>query len=1129
MADNGNKIYKQIIELPKTVAEAVRKAMRDEKAAGGGGVPNPVSGQAAAAAAAANAKNAEISAKKARKEAALREVRELEDIKIEYASKKRMLADYNASTNQIAANARSAEYSRRYEFEKIQRDRDALIERAAAMPVSERANSSIGSEISKKDLELSTARTDYDLAIQETKASKRALNAGNLKAQKVIKDITRVSRSIEALKDEIDNIDEYLVDALDTTPVKKLEKETTKLTRAFGILKASAGTIRVIGAGLGAALGGVVGGIAAARAMDPTEEIANLAIQTGMSLKNLSALRQAAREVGLEFDEVKASLVAVPQVLGEAFSGDSGAIELLTRMKLDVKELKGMSIDDAITKVLLQMGRLKADPQAVPLISAIIGEDVQSKLLPALRQMADQGIDYFAEKAVKAGTMVTDSSAKTAKATNNAIRDMQASLDGLAISISQKSGPQLEYMAKTFKELLPTITDAVMAMGNFAVKTIEVTKSTATFVAGVSSDVSNWSAAPAQSNFQHFVSKPLARFITGTTGIKDYSGSRVNEAKATGEYQAAIEAYANQIGGLPPPLPVNIGAPLPPLQLPPVKPQPTGSTTATATWYSDYFDASIPLDLPPAVKEGGASSIDVMKDSVASLTNELSILQQKLTELEQVQTLLNQQNAVKTGVDIAEMEVELAQGRIDAADLLTAKLDVADTNAQAEIDMLGEKEDLLTKIIAKSEEIAKLDPNQGVNVSGFKAELLVVKEQSALIGEQLAADKAAVVREVTQASLDASKTIAQSQIDIETELGNVQVDRAKAIADKLREFQIELAKINEMDGAGKARALLAYQEKLQLVERGMVAEENANRESLRFENEKALLEAAAEEGEFAKYQLGLKVFELEKQRIPVMREMLKVQLELAKTSGNVVKVAEYQQSLDMLDAYEGKLGRSKDAMFQIGETLKESLVSNVSGLLDGLIDGTQTLSQAFRSMALSIIKDLGSMAAKALTNLALNAILNAGGGGAGGAPVAASTGGQIGTLAGAQKLAGGGRVMGGGTVTSDSVPTLLSNQEFVVRGAAALQHGAYDFLNRFNSVGMQALTEYAAIDPSIYGDVGSGLGKVVGAGGVGGGSASVQLGLEEGLVLKHMDSPEGTKTLVKMLSKNRKQIKGMLG
>mgnify|MGYP000676920295 CR=1 FL=1 len=204
-----------------------------------------------------------------------------------------------------------------------------------------------------------------------------------------------------------------------------------------------------LGAGAGV---GVVGAVAAARAADPTEEIANLNIQTGMSLRTLSALRQAARMAGLEFDEVKAALVAVPQILGEAYSGDSGPIELLTRMKLSVEELKKMPLDQAITQVMLQLGRLKADPQAVPLISAIVGEDVQSKLMPALRLMADNGIEYFAKKAEEAGTMVTESSAKTAKNTNNAIRDMQTSLDGLAIAVSQKAGPNLEYLAKLFKD-----------------------------------------------------------------------------------------------------------------------------------------------------------------------------------------------------------------------------------------------------------------------------------------------------------------------------------------------------------------------------------------------------------------------------------------------------------------------------------------------------------------------------------------------------------------------------------------------------------------------------------------------------------------------------------------------------
>ena len=60
---------------------------------------------------------------------------------------------------------------------------------------------------------------------------------------------------------------------------------------------------------------------------------------------------------------------------------------------------------------------------------------------------------------------------------------------------------------------------------------------------------------------------------------------------------------------------------------------------------------------------------------------------------------------------------------------------------------------------------------------------------------------------------------------------------------------------------------------------------------------------------------------------------------------------------------------------------------------------------------------------------------------------------MIGTLFAAD----GGHIQGAGTSTSDSIPAMLSNNEFVSRAAVVQQQGALDFLHDFNRHGMAAL------------------------------------------------------------------------
>ncbi|CAD5107240.1 tape measure protein [Zestomonas carbonaria] len=58
-------------------------------------------------------------------------------------------------------------------------------------------------------------------------------------------------------------------------------------------------------------------------------------------------------------------------------------------------------------------------------------------------------------------------------------------------------------------------------------------------------------------------------------------------------------------------------------------------------------------------------------------------------------------------------------------------------------------------------------------------------------------------------------------------------------------------------------------------------------------------------------------------------------------------------------------------------------------------------------------------------------------------------------------FSGGGHVRGPGTTTSDSIPALLSDQEFVTRAAVVQQPGALGFLEDFNARGMVALDDWS--------------------------------------------------------------------
>lgn len=116
------------------------------------------------------------------------------------------------------------------------------------------------------------------------------------------------------------------------------------------------------------------------------------------------------------------------------------------------------------------------------------------------------------------------------------------------------------------------------------------------------------------------------------------------------------------------------------------------------------------------------------------------------------------------------------------------------------------------------------------------------------------------------------------------------------------------------------------------------------------------------------------------------------------------------------------------------QSMRKSMSDAVSGSLgkmsDALADFVATGKADFRGLAASILQDLSRMLIKMALFNAMKAAMGAWGGGG------FRDGGMV------QQFSNGGAVWGAGTSTSDSIPALLSNGEFVVNAAATRRHRA---------------------------------------------------------------------------------------
>ncbi|MEB6358595.1 phage tail length tape measure family protein [Klebsiella variicola] len=146
---------------------------------------------------------------------------------------------------------------------------------------------------------------------------------------------------------------------------------------------------------------------------------------------------------------------------------------------------------------------------------------------------------------------------------------------------------------------------------------------------------------------------------------------------------------------------------------------------------------------------------------------------------------------------------------------------------------------------------------------------------------------------------------------------------------------------------------------------------------------------------------------------------------------------------EMIRQLEEQLGKLNQAGHELTQAFRDGLQSGIESSLMGLAKGTMNLRDAVKNLALTIINSMAQLASQQLAQMATSSLVGSSGG--------------MGGLLASVFAADGGQVRGPGSTTSDSIPAMLSDQEFVTRAAVVQQPGALDFLHAFNRHGMDAV------------------------------------------------------------------------
>jgi hypothetical protein len=257
------------------------------------------------------------------------------------------------------------------------------------------------------------------------------------------------------------------------------------------------------------------------------------------------------------------------------------------------------------------------------------------------------------------------------------------------------------------------------------------------------------------------------------------------------------------------------------------------------------------------------------------------------------------------------------------------------------------------------------------------------------------------------------------------------------------------------------------------------------------------------DGQLFAVQGANQVRQAEAAALPVLQQQAAELLKIAQLTGNpqaLQQATAYQLKVQQIAVATDQWGQDLAKLKQVGE---DSLVNGLSNAINQILTHTKSVGQAFRQMGLQIAESIEQAIVKMMILKALESV----GGFAGGGQ--ASSG-----------FATGGLVHGPGTSTSDSIPAMLSDKEFVVNAKAAQQPGMLPLLDAINRGGLRSST------PSM------GVPKFAAGGSVSASKApSIRITnvLDPTVMGDHLASAEGETAVLNVLARNPNKVKGIVG
>ncbi len=483
------------------------------------------------------------------------------------------------------------------------------------------------------------------------------------------------------------------------------------------------------------------------------------------------------------------------------------------------------------------------------------------------------------------------------------------------------------------------------------------------------------------------------------------------------------------------------------------------------------------LSVPGAVSDIDVGEQERIRENALA---EIAIEEAKLERLEALRkAALGREAAAdkKAADDLAKLVAQQTAAELDA---LNAKKNFDEAASLAALELAKNTADEIQKI-----EKAVLDKDladRTISVKEYYEGLLKLAlanlDAEVAVGEAKRSAQIELNRQSDE-ELDRSATLARLEANTDAELAAInaafiaqqttqtlnQEQELLALDNHLKELGVRETQIRAQNSAAATKAIIAAGDKAKAAQDKIDAAElkaqkdkfAREREAIEFAREQTIVgaERRVETGEDSQFELGANIFAANQQAITDLTALREAQIAFNETA----KDEDVALSIRNIGVEIENLKEVANVNF---EKIKTQAVDDLTGAFTSIIDGTKTAKEAFSDFARSFIAQIAQMILRAIALRAINATLGAVGGAGGGFGSflggLGSQGGLFEKKQGTLAFAGGGRVSGKGSSTSDSIPAMVSDGEYV-HNAAAVKHYGLNFMEAVNRLKLDVNTK----------------------------------------------------------------------